>query len=193
LLFPVAIKAALVAVASTVETGKGGASSSEGGNHMRRSTVLLLLAVGMLIVWSGTASAQRPAAETDSFSYSDSSSCGSFNDNFAGNGTVRDTTFFDSGGNPVREHIRVSVRETDVNSRSGKTIQVHQAYAVVVNLETGFYAYNGQVYMSTGPHRSGLIHDTGHVLFDPEGNVIKQAGPHTVLAGGLAPFCQALS
>jgi|tagenome__1003787_1003787.scaffolds.fasta_scaffold20974172_3 hypothetical protein len=160
---------------------------------MRRSIVLLLLAVGMLIVWSGTASAQRPDVETDSFSYSGSSSCGSFNDNFAGKGTVRDTTFFDPAGNPVREHIRISVRETDVNSRSGKTIQVHQAYTVVVNLETGFYAYNGQVYMSTGPHRSGLIHDTGHVRFDPEGNVIKQAGPHTVLAGGLAPFCQALS
>jgi hypothetical protein len=160
---------------------------------MRRSIVCLLFAVGMLMAWSGTASAQRPDAETDSFSYSGSSSCGSFNDNFAGTGRLRDTTFFDAAGTPIREHIHIRARETDTNSRSGKSIQIHQAYTIVINLETGFYAYNGQVYMSTGPHRSNLIHDTGHVVFDPEGNVIKQAGPHTVLVGGLAPFCQALS
>ena len=48
--------------------------------------------------------------------------------------------------------------------------------------------------MGVGGKGANVIHDTGPVIFnDDTGEVIKVAGPHTVLEGGDAPFCQALS
>ncbi len=47
--------------------------------------------------------------------------------------------------------------------------------------------------MGIGSRSAHLVHDTGRVVFDGDGNLIKLAGPHTVLMGGLEPFCDALS
>jgi hypothetical protein len=51
---------------------------------------------------------------------------------------------------------------------------------------------NGMVYMGTGSSGAHAIHDTGKAVFDSDGNLLKLAGPHTVLPGGVQPFCQAL-
>ena len=48
--------------------------------------------------------------------------------------------------------------------------------------------------MGAGGKGANVIHGTGLVIFnDDTGDVIKVAGPQTVLEGGNAPFCQALS
>jgi hypothetical protein len=48
--------------------------------------------------------------------------------------------------------------------------------------------------MGVGGKGANVIHDTGLVIFnDITSEVIKVAGPHTVLEGGNEPFCQALS
>jgi hypothetical protein len=48
--------------------------------------------------------------------------------------------------------------------------------------------------MGVGGKGANVIHDTGLVIFnDVTGEVIKVAGPHTVLEGGNEPFCEALS
>jgi hypothetical protein len=40
---------------------------------------------------------------------------------------------------------------------------------------------------------ANVIHETGLVILDSDGGVIRVTGPHTVLEGGAEPFCQALS
>jgi hypothetical protein len=153
---------------------------------MTRTLLAFVAAMGMLLAAAGTASAARPHVETDVFHYADSSSCGAFSDDFVGTARVRDTEW----ENGI-SHIKIVTQEYDTNSVSGKTIRVHQAYTVV-ELPSGEARYNGQVYIAGGGY-SKLIHDTGTVRFDPDGNILKVAGPHTVLFGGLEPFCRALA
>ena len=111
-------------------------------------------------------------------------SCGAFDDNFAGSGSAR-TTEFDN-----RLTTKVITTEIDTNSVTDKSIRVHSAYT--------YRAYADGSWRSTarsiigGGGSSKLIHDTGTVRFDPDGNITKVAGPHTVLTGGLQPFCDAL-
>jgi hypothetical protein len=70
---------------------------------------------------------------------------------------------------------------------------VRQSYTVVTNLRTGVSAFNGMVYMGVGSPDAHVIHDTGKAIFAADGDILKLAGPHTVLFGGLQPFCEALS
>jgi hypothetical protein len=151
---------------------------------MKRTALAIAAAAGMLLATAGTASAGKPHVEKESFSYADSSSCGAFDDNFAGSGSAR-TTEFDN-----RLTTKVITTEIDTNSVTGKSIRVHSAYTYRAYAD-GSWRFNGQVYIGGGGS-SKLIHDTGTVRFDPDGNITKVAGPHTVLTGGLQPFCDAL-
>jgi hypothetical protein len=152
---------------------------------MKRVAGTIGLAAAMLLAFAGPASASKPHVETDVVHYSGASSCGSFDDDFTGTTSFRSTEFAN------REKIKFVTHETDTNSVTGKTIAVHQAYTLWL-FPDGSLRYNGQVYIASGG-ASKYIHDTGTVAFDGDGNITKLAGPHTVLVGGLQPFCDALS
>ena len=108
--------------------------------------------------------------------------------------TIRTTTFFDADGNTIMVRNKVLQRETNTNSETGTSIRVKGSYTETVDLRTGIRRTTGQVFMGVGGKGANVIHDTGPVIFnDDTGDVIKVAGPHTVLRGGNAPFCQALS
>jgi hypothetical protein len=161
---------------------------------MRRLPTLTLLSAVILLAVPATASAQRPVVEVFSRPYVGSVPCsGGFNDNFQGTFSRRVTTFFDASGNPVTMHVRFSGHETDTNSVTGKTIAARQSFTVVIDLATGTLSYHGQVWMSNGGGQGSLFQDTGNVVFDGDGNLIKEAGPHEVLDEGTAGFCKALS
>ena len=161
---------------------------------MRRTILSVGLAVGMVLAVAAPASATAPQRESDSFSFSDSVDCGSFSDDFAGMVRIRETTFFDADGNPIMVRAKILQRETDTNSETGKSVRVKGSYTETVDLRTGIRRTAGQVFMGVGGKGANVIHDTGLVIFnDDTGDVIKVAGPHTVLEGGNEPFCQALS
>jgi hypothetical protein len=160
---------------------------------MRRTILSAGFAIGMMLLVAAPASATAPDREFDSFSFSDSADCGSFIDDYAGTVTIRSTTFFDAAGNPIMARGKVMQRETDTNSETGKSVLVKGSYTESVDLVTGIRRTTGQVFMGVGGKGANAIHDTGLVIFnDITGEVIKVAGPHTVLAGGNAPFCKAL-
>ncbi len=161
---------------------------------MRRTILSVGFAIGMMLVVAAPASATTPQRESDSFLFSDSVDCGSFSDDFAGIVRITATTFIDADGNPIIERAKVLQRETDTNSETGKTVRVKGSYTVTVDLRTGIRRTTGQVFMGVGGKGANVIHDTGLVIFnDDTGEVIKVAGPHTVVEGGNEPFCQALS
>ena len=161
---------------------------------MRRVIFSVGFVIGVMLVVAAPASATTPQRESDSFSYSASADCGNFSDEFAGTVRIRETTFFDADGNPIIERAKVLLREVDINSETGKTVRVKGSNTVTVDLRTGIRRTTGQVFMGVGGKGANVIHDTGLVIFnDVTGEVIKVAGPHTVLEGGDEPFCQALS
>lgn len=161
---------------------------------MRRTILSAGFAIGMMLVVAAPANATAPHREFNSFPFSDSVDCGSFNDDYSGTVTIKTTTFFDADGNTIMVRNKVLQRETDTNSETGTSIRVKGSYTETVDLRTGIRRTTGQVFMGVGGKGANVIHDTGLVIFnDDTGDVIKVAGPHTVLEGGNAPFCQALS
>jgi hypothetical protein len=159
---------------------------------MRRTVLSAGFVIAVMLMAAAPAGATTPQRESDSFSYSDSADCGSFSDDFAGTATARMTTFFDANGDPIIERAKVMQRETDTNSETGKSILVKSSYTVTVDERTGNRRTTGRVFMGVGKG-ANVIHDTGLVIFnDITGEVIKVAGPHTVLEGGDQPFCDAL-
>jgi hypothetical protein len=86
----------------------------------------------------------------------------------------------------------VMQRETDTNSVTGKTIRVNSSWTEMADLQTGIMRTAGQTFMGVGKG-ANVIHETGLLVLDRDGSVIRVAGPHTVLEGGAEPFCQALS
>lgn len=161
---------------------------------MRRTILSAGFAIGMMLVVAAPASATAPDREFDSFSFSDSADCGSFTDDYAGTVTIRTTTFFDADGNPIMVRRKFLQRETDTNSETGTSVRVKGSYTESIDLPTGIRRTTGQVFMGVGGKGANVIHDTGLVIFnDITSEVIKVAGPHTVLEGGNEPFCQALS
>jgi hypothetical protein len=155
------------------------------GVPVKRMLLALVAGVCMLLAAAGPASAAKPQVDTNIDHYAGSADCGAFNDDFQGTSHVRSTEWANG-----TLHIHVVTVEYDRNSVTEKTVRVHQAYTVVVE-PSGEYRYNGQVYIAGG--YSKVIHDTGTVRFAENGDILKVAGPHTVLSGGLEPFCQALS
>jgi hypothetical protein len=157
---------------------------------MRRFFVGLMV-VGLLFA-AAPANATPPQRETERFSFSLSADCGSFVDNYQGTGTIRVTTFFKADGDAIVEHFRVMQRETDTNSVTGKTIRVNSSWTEMADLQTGITRTAGQTFMGVGKG-ANVIHETGLLVLDRDGSLIRVAGPHTVLEGGAEPFCQALS
>jgi hypothetical protein len=147
----------------------------------------------MMLVVAAPANATAPHREFDSFSFSDSADCGSFADDYAGTVTIRTTTFLDADG-PIMVRHKVLQWETDTNSETGRSVRVKGSFTETVDLLAGIRRTTGQVFMGVGGKGANVIHDTGLVIFnDDTAEVIKVAGPHTVLEGGNEPFCQALS
>jgi hypothetical protein len=156
---------------------------------------LLIPIFGVLLLLALAPSAFATPPQTFSFSgtNSDVIHCEGFDDNFTDVFAARGTVFFDNAGNPIRvvEH-RVS-HSTDTNSVTGLTLHEHDQATITVDLRTG------QVTVVGGPirmNRKGqgiVIQDTGIVVFDAEGNIIFEGGPHEDLHQGDQVFCAALS
>jgi hypothetical protein len=157
---------------------------------MRRLFLLWLSFVGFLLAASPANAAPPEREDVEVFHYSASQDCGSFTNDYQGTVTVRLTFFLNSEGEPITEHKRVMLRETDTNSVTGKTILVRQSYTEIADLRTDIARYVGQVFMGIGKG-AHVIHDTGLWVFNADG-VIRFAGPHTVLQNGDEVFCQAL-
>ena len=160
---------------------------------MRRALLGLIFAAGVWLTLVASASATAPHHESESFDFSNSADCGTFQDDYQGHVTFMHTTFFDADGNPIVEHHKIMQTETDTDSVTGKSVQVKGSFTAMIDLRTGIERDVGQVFMGIGGKGANVIHDTGLVVFDANGDVLKVAGPHTVLEGGDEPFCQALS
>lgn len=112
--------------------------------------------------------------------------------------TVRVTTFFDTDGTAVRAQIHVNYDGLVTNPATGASVEDRGHHMIREDLVAGTVTQTGLVYSSTVPGVGVVFHDVGRVVFDAEGNVIFEAGPHDVLnTEGPHPvrarFCEALT
>jgi hypothetical protein len=165
---------------------------------MRR--LALALVVGGMIAASPAAALAATPPLTGSFSYEDQftvepgdpASC-SFPVAF--DLQVRGTyqLFLDAQGQPVRFLMHAHL--TGTGTANGNYVIEHDAQNDIVDLVTGANSTAGQIHDQV-PFGGVLIHDSGLLRFDANGNLTFEAGPHQGFNGdptAIQEFCAALS
>jgi hypothetical protein len=93
---------------------------------------------------------------------------------------IRDVTYFDASGTPVRDDFQAHFKGTIANSLTGKSIDDSGALHNVTDLTTGTLQGTGVTRHDTAPHIGLLLSDAGNYYFDADGNLISMDGnPHT--------------
>jgi hypothetical protein len=158
-----------------------------------RLLILTALALSSILLIAQPASATPPSVETfhdeGEFLFAD---CGTFQLTETFTFDVRVTTFFNAQGDAVRATEHVTFVGVITNSVSGNTYPDRDHHQTVTDLTTGETTFVGLVFLTPVPGLGPVLHDTGKVIFDANGDVTFVAGPHTVLFGTNPDPCTVL-
>jgi len=105
---------------------------------------------------------------------------------------VTEITYFDEAGEPVRVIDTFQITGRFTNSKTGETFRDHAAGHVELDLTTGVTSVSqlGFIYHRRG---EGLVFlDAGRLVFDGDGNLVFEAGPHDFEESGFDGICEAL-
>lgn len=105
-------------------------------------------------------------------------------------GTGRFWVFIDNEGNPTR----IQVREQSVGTQSanGITLTEFDNSLQTFDLAAGSQNQVGIVFRVKGPGGIAIM-DRGRIIFDADGNLTFEAGPHPALDGNFNGLCAALT
>jgi hypothetical protein len=158
-----------------------------------RLLVLTALALSSILLIAQPAGATPPSVQTfhdeGEFLFAD---CGTFQLTETFTVDVRVTTFFNAQGDAVRATEHVNFVGVITNSASGNTYPDPGHHQIVTDLTTGETTFVGLVFLTPVPRLGPVLHDTGKVIFDANGDVTFVAGPHTVLFGTNPDPCTVL-
>jgi hypothetical protein len=159
---------------------------------MRKSTFLGTVAV-LAIAFAAPAVATPPVAERFTDSAAEPVPCDGFDAllerHFSG--TVR--TYLDNEGTPIRMQVTARMAGSVTSSVTGKQVLLRGRIQLAQDLITGTTGFTGPVFMATDRGRGVVIQDTGRIVFDADGNVVLEAGPHDAVDLGAQIFCDAVS
>ena len=159
----------------------------------RRLLLLAALTLSSILLIVQPASATPPSVETfheeGEFLFAD---CDTFLLTETFTVDVRVTTFFNEQGDAVRAAINVNFVGVITNSASGNTYPDLGHHQIVEDLTTGETTFVGLVFMTPVPGLGPVLHDTGKVIFDENGDVTFVGGPHTELFGTSPDPCTVL-
>lgn len=99
--------------------------------------------------------------------------------------------FFDQQDNPIRVQVHVSTNGTA--SANDITLLEHGQENTFYDLAQGTQTDASLEFRVSLPGLGVVIMDRGRLVFDADGNVVFEAGPHPALAGNFAPLCLALT
>ena len=158
-----------------------------------RLLVLTVLALSSILLIAQPAGATPPSVETfhdeGEFLFAD---CGTFQLTETFTVDVRVTTFFNAQGDAVRATEHVNFVGVITNSLSGNTYPDSGHFQTVTDLTTGEFTVVGLVFLTPVPGLGPVLHGTGKLIFDANGNVTFIAGPHNVLLGTNPDPCTVL-
>jgi hypothetical protein len=154
-----------------------------------------LAAVLLALVLAAPAGAVRPemvVIEDIHIEQVDSTSCDfPFLEVFDGRVTI--TTFFDDEGNPIRDQVYLPFHGTLTNEATGESVSADQVLQLTVDLEDGTESDVGLRFRVVFPGLGVVLLDAGKIVFDADGNVVFEAGPHQIVNEDFAEFCAAFA
>jgi hypothetical protein len=106
-------------------------------------------------------------------------------------GEVTYQVFFDAAGEATRVQLHYNVEGEF--SANGVTLPEIERAQRFLDLTTGGDREIGLLFQVRLPRGGVVIADVGRLVFDGDGNVTFEAGPHPALAGDFAGLCAALS
>lgn len=158
---------------------------------MHRLT-LLGTAVAVALALAAPSRAARPESQRFTATALDSMTCAGFDANIERTFTGRETAYFDQHGNVVRVQVLADMQGSVTNSVTGKTVSLRGHIQVIIDVRTGSTTFVGQVLMANAQGAGSVITDTGRVVFDSDGNIVFEAGPHDAIDSNGAVFCSAV-
>lgn len=160
---------------------------------MGRLIVVAGLIAAAAIALAAPASAVPPSVEMFHFEDAFDIECGTFvlHEEFVTD--IRVTTFFDKAGNPdhliVHERFRGFIETPDGRLEADPgNINTFVDFAGTPDDESDDTVRQaGMIFAITVPGQGIVAHDTGLIIFEPDGDVIIK-GPHEVFEQGLEPL-----
>ena len=162
-----------------------------------RKIFIAAAAVMFALVCATAASAGQRTRETFTFSdpFTGSFSCATFTATLSGRDHGRVTTWFDSDGDPIMQEGHVEATETDVNTTTGKSIEVSTRFNVHVDYQAGTMAISGVRNLSTEPGAGVVVQHVGRALLGLDFSVISLSGKYPEFVAGYMSedWCAALT
>jgi len=119
-----------------------------------------------------------------------SAACG-FDVLFEQSGIYTVQVLYDAAGNPIRAQVHGNIEGTV--TANGITLREIEHGQTFYDLTDGSQTLVGLIFRVFLPHGGTVIADVGRLVFDAEGNVTFEAGPHPALHGDFAALCATLS
>jgi hypothetical protein len=98
---------------------------------------------------------------------------------------------YDAAGNLIR--LQIHGNDEGTFSANGITLRQIERGQIFIDLIEGTDTEVGLILRVFLPDGGTVIADVGRLVFDAEGNLIFEAGPHPALHGDFAALCAALS
>src|SRR3954451_12220922 len=158
---------------------------------------VLVGVTAMALAGAGAAAARPPDVETFADPFSGSFSCDGFDAVFSGDDRGRVENFVDQNGSLIRQVGHIHSYETDTNLATGLSVDVRTNITVHADLNAdgsfGTFALTGEFNVANRPGKGVVLHDTGRVEFDENGDPVVFRGVHDTFTKGEQAFCDALS
>jgi hypothetical protein len=156
-----------------------------------------ICAIGISLIAASSATAVPPQVTIIQFApFTDTTLC-SFPIDISFQGDIRVTVFFDKNGNPVREldtfanFLVTFTHGTKTLTTKGPAhgITTFDDEGNIVSIE-----FDGMSANVTLPGQGHVLLDAGRLVFDADGNIVTENGPHQVFGTSDAPaFCAAMA
>ncbi|HKY26948.1 MAG TPA: hypothetical protein VJM12_03295 [Pyrinomonadaceae bacterium] len=119
--------------------------------------------------------------------------CGSFHIIADGEGTIRETIYFNDGGDPSRVNVQARYRGTLTNSVTGAAVADEPSVIqIFVDFERMRETHVGQFFNINVPGKGTVALEVGRYVVDASGNISFIHGQFDVSDSGLGVLCAAL-
>jgi hypothetical protein len=160
-----------------------------------RQLIVLSMAAALAVLTPTAALATPPDTfripHEDTFIDEGASAACGFDILFEVSGIQTIQVLYDAAGNPIRAQVHGNIEGTV--TANGITLREIEHGQTFYDLTDDSQTLVGLVFRVFLPHGGTVIADVGRLVFDAEGNVIFEAGPHPALHGDFAALCAALS